>query len=108
MKVRSMRGHEVDIGALMTRHETSVAVGNASMNARGDVIGKGGSVIQSRDEIAQEYHRSNPKAVRNVSLSDLSGEMMPVGSDKLNIEFADPAEAVEAITKRKRKIEDTE
>lgn len=111
MKVRSMRGLEIDVAAIIARNEGTVAVGNAQMNARGDVIGPRGQIIKTRDEIAQEYHRSNPKAVRNVALKDLSDEV--IGSDRMNVEYADPAEAVAAIESqrkaaKKRKIEDTD
>lgn len=114
MKIRSMRGVEINMAEFMAKNEGAVAVGNANMNARGDVIGKGGQVIKSRDEIAQEYHRANPKAVRAVSLKDLSSEVtQTLGSEALDVEFSDPAAAVAAIEahtkgKRTRKIEDTD
>jgi hypothetical protein len=115
MKIRSMRGLEIDMAAVIAKNEGAVAVGNANMNARGDVIGPGGKVIKTRDEIAQEYHRNNPKAVRNVALKDLSNEAMatPVGSDKYEGDFMDPAVAVAAIdaqskARKARKIEDTD
>jgi hypothetical protein len=113
MKVRSMRGVEIDMAALVARNEGTVAVGNAKMNARGDVIGRRGEVVKTRDEIAQEYHQANPKAVRNVALKDLAGEITaaPVGSDKMEVEYVDPAAAVAAMDaqmKKRRKIEDTD
>lgn len=114
MRIRSMRGVEIDMAAIIAQNESTVAVGNANMNARGDVVGKHGEVLKTRDEIAQEYHQTNPKAVKTVSLKDVAGEVvdatMAKGSDKLDITFADPAAAVAEIeTKaKKRRIEDTD
>lgn len=111
MKVRSMRGKEIDMSAILAQNETVVAVGNASMNARGDIVGPRGQVIKTRDEIAQEYHRSNPKAVRNVPIKELGNEIM--GSEATGETFMNPADAVAAIEsqmkqQRKRKIEDND
>lgn len=46
----SMQGKPVDFDALRTKHEKSIAVGNAKVNARGDTLGKGGKIIKKRDE----------------------------------------------------------
>lgn len=38
MKVASMLGKEVDMASLMARNPNTIAIGNASMNARGDIV----------------------------------------------------------------------
>jgi hypothetical protein len=53
---RSMQGKEVDIDKLRTRNETTLAVGNAKVNARGDEIGPGGQIIRKREEIVSDYY----------------------------------------------------
>lgn len=88
MKVVSMRGETLDMGRLMAQNENTVALGNASMNARGDIVGPGGRVIKSREQIATEYYTAAPKSVKQVSLRDLNTEA-----------FVTPAEAVSTITK---------
>ena len=110
MKVVSMRGEVLDMGRLIAKNEKTVALGNASMNARGDIVGPGGKIIKRREQVATEYYAANPKAVKQVALRDISKEV-----------FASPAEAVSAITEaakantatapvtpRKRKTEDRE
>lgn len=111
MKVVSMRGQVLDMGRLIAQNEKTVALGNASMNARGDIVGPGGKIIKRREQVATEYYAANPKAVKQVALRDISKEV-----------FASPAEAVSAITQeaakantatapvtpRKRKTEDRE
>ena len=60
---RSHRGKAVDMGALIMANEKAVALGNANMNARGDILGKGGVVVKSREEQAQEYYEQQSARV---------------------------------------------
>ena len=53
---RSMQGKEIDIDMLRVRNETTLAVGNAKMNARGDELGPNGQIIRKREEASVEYH----------------------------------------------------
>lgn len=85
--IRSMMGEMIDMGALATRNSSTVALGNARMNARGDIVDKSGKVLKAREVVVQEYYNSNPKAVtQTVSLRNLGDEVMT------------PAEAVAALT----------
>jgi hypothetical protein len=54
---RSMQGREVDMEKLRTMHETTLAVGNAKINARGDEIGPGGKIVRKREEVQNEYYK---------------------------------------------------
>lgn len=60
---RSMQGKPVDMEALRTRNETTVAVSNKLMNARGDELGPGGKIIKKRSEVVAEYYDTNPNAI---------------------------------------------
>ena len=53
---RSMQGKEIDIDMLRVRNETTLAVGNARMNARGDELGANGQIVRKREEASTEYH----------------------------------------------------
>jgi hypothetical protein len=59
---RSLQGKEVDIEKLMARNELMPAIGNASVNARGDEIGPGGKIIRTKEQIMSDYYENNPKA----------------------------------------------
>lgn len=48
---KTARGVPIDMGKLINQNETTIAVGNMNVNARGDKIGPGGKVIKQRDEI---------------------------------------------------------
>jgi hypothetical protein len=53
---RTMQGKEVDLDKLRSRNESTLAVGNARVNARGDEIGPGGKIIRKREEIVNDYY----------------------------------------------------
>ena len=59
---RTMQGRLVDIDKLRASNETVRAVGNMNVNARGDVLGAGGRVIKSKDEIMKDYYKA-PKGL---------------------------------------------
>ena len=75
--VRTMRGETIDMAALSAANSAVAALGNASMNARGDLIDRQGNVLKSREAVVREYYNSNPKRVtQSVSLKDLGDEVM--------------------------------
>jgi len=56
---KSMQGKVVDMEKLRNMNETSLAVGNAKVNARGDEIGPGGKIIRKREDVQDEYYKGN-------------------------------------------------
>lgn len=59
----SVRGKEIDMEKLTLKNETLPAVGNANVNARGDELGPGGKIIRTREQVLQDYYKSNPRAM---------------------------------------------
>lgn len=108
MRIKTMRGHDIDMSRFIARNESAVAIGNASMNARGDVVGPGGSIIKTREQVAQEYHRSNPKAVRQVGLKDLTDEVFSSPADALAALSPPAATPADAKPSSKKKIADSD
>lgn len=51
----SMRGEVVDFNRLRLRNAEAVALGNGGMNARGDIIGRGGIVIKTQEQVEAEW-----------------------------------------------------
>lgn len=78
MKVRTMNGELIDMGALRGAHDNAVAIGNARLNARGDAVDRNGVVLKTSEELAEEYNRNNPCAVKsgNISLRSIEDEVM--------------------------------
>jgi len=60
----SVRGKEIDMEKLSLKHETTPAVGNAKLNARGDLLGAGGKVVKTREQLMKEYYKDNPRAIK--------------------------------------------
>lgn len=56
---KTMQGKTVDMDLLRQRNELTPAVGNARVNARGDLLGKGGKIIKKREETVNEYYKNN-------------------------------------------------
>jgi hypothetical protein len=55
---RTATGKFLDINALKIQQEHAIAVGNARQNARGDLLGAGGEIVKTRDQIMNEYYKS--------------------------------------------------
>ena len=53
---RTMQGRMVDIEKLRATNEGVRAVGNMNVNARGDVLGLGGSIIKSKEPVMREFY----------------------------------------------------
>lgn len=53
---RTMQGRYVDIEKLRAANESVRAIGNMSVNARGDVLGPGGQVVKPKSEVMQKYY----------------------------------------------------
>ena len=62
---RSMQGKEVDFEKLRLANALEPAVGNVKVNTRGDEIGSNGQIIRKREEIVNDYYKTNPKAVKD-------------------------------------------
>lgn len=65
----SYQGQVVDMELLKFQNQHAVALGNAGLNARGDKIGSGGTVIKTREELLAEQERA-------MEVPDISPEHM--------------------------------
>jgi hypothetical protein len=70
---RSNRGIQVDFDALIASQQASPAVGNMRVNAQGDVLGKGGKVVQKNEERVRAYYKSNPRS--STASASLKGDL---------------------------------
>ena len=58
-RVKTAKGRIIDMSALAAKNETTRAVSNLNMNARGDIIDNRGNVEISREKISKEYYKNN-------------------------------------------------
>lgn len=64
--VRSHKGKIVDVSSILAQNSKVIAAGNMKVNARGDLLGQGGKIIKTKEQLAVEYFDKNPKAVQHV------------------------------------------
>ena len=55
---RTMQGRMVDIEKLRATNEEVRAVGNMSVNARGDVVGTSGKIVKTKEQLMKEYYEA--------------------------------------------------
>jgi hypothetical protein len=55
-RVRTARGKMIDMAAISAKYETTKAVGNVLMNAKGDRLNPDGSIRVSAETIARTHH----------------------------------------------------
>jgi hypothetical protein len=53
---RTMQGRMVDIEKLRSSNEGVRAVGNMGVNSRGDVVGAGGQIVKTKEQLMKEYY----------------------------------------------------
>jgi hypothetical protein len=55
---KTMQGRLVDIEKMRAVNENVQAVGNMNVNARGDILGKGGKVVKTKAEVMKQYYQT--------------------------------------------------
>ena len=71
---RTMQGRMVDIEKLRAANESVQAIGNMNVNARGDVLGPGGTIVTPKENVIKKYYEQ-PKGM--VSDTPSRGKPMP-------------------------------
>ena len=56
---KTANGQLIDIDRMRLTNETTEAVGNMQVNARGDEIDSQGNIIRTRNEIMREFYKDN-------------------------------------------------
>ena len=78
-----MQGKQIDIDLLRKRNELTPAVGNARVNARGDELGPGGTIVKKKQDNVQAYYES-PNAVSGIKT--VADTEVPVPVVEKNVE----------------------
>lgn len=55
--VTSAQGRKINLDAILLNNETTIAVGNMNVNARGDVIGANGEIVKPNNKRIQEFYQ---------------------------------------------------
>jgi hypothetical protein len=109
-KHRTNRGREFNMQAFVNNKGEAVAVGNSNRNARGDLLGPGGKVLATSQQITSEvYNRKSTQTSTTVKLNPMEQEISRkeiIGADgvpRWEITYADGS--VEIQDKLETKIE---
>lgn len=82
-QVKTQKGKVLNMQALYDANQEQVAVGNANMNARGDVLGPGGKVIIPKNKVTTAYYDANPNAVKEVSIKQDPDELAKAEAEEV-------------------------
>lgn len=90
------RGEIIDMNALAMKHATTPALGNAKMNARGDILGQGGIVLKTQEQIEAEWKRNKEMKAASIGISPdlkkpLPDSVAPMGKKLTDDQDFDPA-----------------
>lgn len=72
----SMRGEVIDMNRLRDVNADTLALGNASLNARGDIVGKGGIVLKTQEQIEAEWDANRRAREESVRPADIKAESL--------------------------------
>ena len=56
-KHKTYRGVAIDMDAIRMANGSDTTIGNANLNARGDILGKGGVVIKTNEDVTKDYYK---------------------------------------------------
>lgn len=92
----TMRGRVIDMESIIMQNDKTIAIGNASKNARGDQVGQGGKVLKTQEQIEAEWaalREKQEKSIKAVSLKD-EFENQPVPAPQVRPAALRPDHAV--------------
>ena len=90
-QVKTQKGKVLNMQALYDANQEEIAVGNANMNARGDVLGAGGKILIPKNKVTDAYYANNPNAVKEVSIKQDPDEMAKATADQVKAKKAQEA-----------------
>lgn len=101
---RTSKGIQVDMDALIaSSSKRTPAVGNMSVNAKGDELGHGGKVVKKNEDRVRDYYKNNTKApvVKKSLKGDTPSKLEP-DSDTAVSKTATTAKAEKKASKPKK------
>ena len=95
-KHKTAKGREFNMQAFTSNRGETIAVGNSGRNARGDLLGPGGKILTTSQEIANTvYNKQSSVQSKTVKINPMEQEVSRrevVGADgvtRIEVTFAD-------------------
>lgn len=90
-KVKTANGNLIDMSAIARQNETTVAVGNVKMNARGDILDQNNKVMVPVEQLSRFQHTiSSPK--EEIKMSDTESITKAESVKKAKVSKKNPKE----------------
>ena len=95
-------GKQLNLDALIAQNESTIAVGNMKVNARGDHLGPGGKIETGKNQVMQDYYKLNtPVAVDTVEAASTK-KQKTLEDDWIEPTVDTPIENKEEVTNQKK------
>jgi len=78
-----MRGKTVNMELLRKKNELTPAMGNARVNARGDLLGPAGKIIKKREDIVKEHYAKTARDERGTATPSKSVAQPQINEEDL-------------------------
>ena len=75
-KTLSMRGQPVDFNRLQQANSNKAALGNANMNAKGDIVDPNGIVLKTQEQIEAEWAAQRDRMEQSIAV-DIKANLPP-------------------------------
>lgn len=98
----SAHGKSIDIDRLRVANEETIAVGNMKVNARGDKLGTGGTVAETRNQVQDSYNKLNTPVPVEI-IPDVA--VAPTRASGARVRQGAPADVAEVPTPIERIVE---
>lgn len=99
---KTAQGQLIDLDALRLANEDAIAVGNMHVNARGDQLGPGGTVVKTRNQTMDEYYQVQADPVETM----LHHQNQGVSVEEVPVPKKAKAKKAAAKTKKVEVLED--
>lgn len=95
----TMRGEYIDMNRLRSVNADTPAIGNASLNARGDILGKGGVVLKTQEQIEAEWESNRLAREASIKAVDIKSDTVtPAAPVRKQLEADDQFFDIESRT----------
>lgn len=89
---RTVKGKEIDMASLIASNDRVTAVGNIKMNARGDLLGPGGTINVPNEQVQSEYYKKELSSTKEVQTAkELAEKVSNTRAVEDNIDFDEGA-----------------
>lgn len=95
-------GKQINLDALISQNESTIAVGNMKVNARGDQLGPGGKIETGKNQVMQEYYKLNTPVAVDATPTPPTKKQKHLEDDWVEPTVDTPVENAEESTNQKK------